>query len=257
MNTPPSGFAQYPRPQGLPSSVRAMPPGLHTEAIGEAWQLFQKQSSTWAVASLICIVVYLAVYIPNLFLTNYLEYGKFGIFPAPGSVPSGAGFLESFVLGLIPMAILTGFGGSMFLMALKQMRGQPIAVGDVFSAFGKVPQLMVAYICSIILTMIGFVLCIIPAFWVMGAFSLTPFAILDLNQGPFEALATSFRACGSAGSGFSMFGLLFLLGLIFWVGVIPCGLGLLVTVPLYSIALSIHYYYYFPEAFGPANAPVY
>ncbi len=256
METPP-GFAQYPRPQGLTSGVRALPPGAHIEAIGEAYTLFSREWTTWVAATLVAVGIYIVLYIPTLFVSSYLQYGDFSIAPQPGRLPNPVGFLESFLFSLVPACVYTMLGAGMIKMAIRQIRGLPIQVSDVFSGFRDVPRLIGAYICFAIMMLVGTIFCCIPGLWVMGAFSLTPFLIIDQKMGVFEALGASYRAAGGIVVGLTMFGLLILLSLVHSAGLIACGVGVLASLPVALIAMTIHYYYFFPEAFPSTPTPAF
>jgi len=249
METPP-GFAQYPRPQMpiLVSGIRPMPPGAHLEAISDAFKLVQKDMATWVATALLSAVIYLLFYVPTVVGSNMLEYGS--IIPAPGQLPSIAGVGESILLSLITLAVQVTLLTRMYKMALKSMRGQAISVGDLFADLGDAPRCFITIFCSSLLTAVGFLGCIIPAFWLSGAFSLAPFLVIDQGQSPFTAIGESFKVAGNFSVGISMFGIQLVLGIVAVAGLIACGVGVLITAPIVVVSMAIHYYYFFPEAFS-------
>jgi hypothetical protein len=254
MDTPP-GFAEYPRPQGLPAGVPSLPSGAHIEAIGEAWTLYKANSSVWSLTSFVAGLIYFIVSAPFGLLSNMLQYGQ--LVPPIGATPisNPVGFLEGMAVQTVPVIVYTFLGSGMLLMALKQLRGAPIQVGDLFSGGKFLGRLIVAYILTVIAIVAGCVLCVIPGFWATGAFSLTPFLILDQGQGSVDAMRGSLKAAGGFGMGLSMFGLLFLLGILNGIGLLVCGVGVLVALPVVVLAFTIHYFYFFPEAFASTTAP--
>jgi hypothetical protein len=255
MNTPPSGFAQYPRPQGLPSGVRPLPPGVHIEAIGEAFTLFQQDWQTWVLASFILCAICGAIVIPVLFINNLLTYGQLSFLNNRPSTFSLIGYAESQLLsiasGFIQMLMQCGLAS----MALKKLRGQSIGVGDVFGAFRFAPRLLGAYFCLYLIFIVTFIACCIPFLWSLGALVLTPLIIIDQDKGVFDAIGTSVKGVGGFVNAVCMTGMAFLLSLIGGAGAIACIVGVVATIPLAAIALVVQYYYFFPEQFAVAQAP--
>ena len=137
---------------------------------------------------------------------------------------------------------------SMFLMAIKQIRGYPIAIGDIFSGYRRTGPVIGAYLLMGIAVFVATLFCIIPGFYVAGALAFVPILVLDQELGVIESLEVSYNALKS--HAWSMFALLFVLGLVTLLGACACGIGLLVTFPTYIVALGLTYYNFFPNPPG-------
>src|SRR5262249_44329545 len=93
------------------------------------------------------------------------------------------------VLMLIGMLV----GGGLYGSALNQLRGGRVSVRDLLSAWDCFPQLLGAAILIAILTVIGAMLCVIPAYIVQGVFFFTIPLIIDRKLSVIEAMQTSFE----------------------------------------------------------------
>ena len=241
----------------MASGVQPLPPGVHIEAISEAINLFQKQWTTYVVATLLFGVIYMGAY----FL---MEIAMFAVLAAvsltgsPGSysgafpffaIPVGVGV--AVVMGLVFVSMYYGIAA----MALKQIRGYPIGIGDLFSVVRYSPRLLWTSICMGIAVVAGICLCIVPGLWACGSLRLAPFIALDQNKPAMESLSESWRVAGNFTVGMTMFGMMILIGFLQQAGAIACLVGLLATVPIGIIATCVEYFYFFPEAFGVQGMP--
>src|SRR5438034_7596344 len=119
--TPPN---PYPRPR------------VRFDAIPEAWALFQQQMGTWVLAAFLMLAVPAFVYFSWFIVITIIAGG----FDTRASVPplsDSQGILmviTTFVMTFAMWVCSTLLTGSMFRMAIKQVRGERISAGDVFSA---------------------------------------------------------------------------------------------------------------------------
>jgi uncharacterized membrane protein len=90
-----------------------------------------------------------------------------------------------------------------------------------------------------IIVVIGFILLIVPGIFAMIVFAFTTYLVIDRNLGPIEALKESARL--TKGHRWLLLGLFFLVLLINILGAICLLVGLLVTIPVTSMAI-IHAY---------------
>src|SRR5262249_33822023 len=109
-------------------------PGVRWEWISEAWNLFTKQWSVWVlmilVMYLIMIPVYLAVYLP-----------LFGVMMAAATtapqITDSLGTPMVSLITLVAMLVIYTISlwlyGGLYNSAFKQLRGEQIAVGNLFS----------------------------------------------------------------------------------------------------------------------------
>lgn len=90
-----------------------------------------------------------------------------------------------------------------------------------------------------IMVLIGFLLLIVPGFYIMARFWLFPFFILDKDMGPVEALKAASEA--SEGKRWFLFLLILVLVLLNIAGALLLGIGLLFTIPITFLALALVY----------------
>lgn len=241
-------YAQYPRPNRMPSGVTPLPPGPHIEAISEAINLFQREWATYVLAALIMFGICGGIY-GLLYFCLFATLG-FGSHPgASGDAP----FLVFPVVALLYIVLALAYLGFYYGiagMALKQIRGYPIAVSDVFGAFRFTLRLLGTNFLIGLASAVGICLCIVPGLWISGSLSLAPFIAIDQDKGVVDSLSESWRVAGTFGTGIALWGMMFLIGLVGMVGEFACCVGLLATVPISIIAMAVEYFYFFPNAFG-------
>jgi uncharacterized membrane protein len=196
---------------------------------------------TWILALVVGIVLYCAVFIPlNMgatFITGgYDQPHFFDRYYFTVELPMGL------VVGSAANVLTAGF----LFMGLKMARNERIQIADIFVGFRRFGSLYIASFITTLLMYLGFVLLIIPAMFLVGIFSLVPLIILDRGLGPIEAIRESYVKLKS--HGFSLFALLFVLGLINLLGLLLCCVGSLFTMPLIYIVLGLSYNVFFPKA---------
>lgn len=154
------------------------------------------------------------------------------------AIPEDLWFIDlalSLVAAAVQMVITLGVSG----ITLKICDGRPSGFGDLFAYY----PLLLTYFSSSLLVFaicfIGFLLLIIPGIIFMLWFQFYVLAIVDENAGPVEALKISYAtAKGNIWHILVFWSMLFFINL---VGMIPCGLGLFVTVPMSFIAWAYLY----------------
>jgi prepilin-type processing-associated H-X9-DG protein len=122
---------------------------------------------------------------------------------------------------------------------LGKIRNQEIGVVVLFDGFKVFLPALGAYLLIYILTVLGFLFLIVPGIIVALAFSLTYFFILDKNMGPLEAMKASFNI--TKGYRWRVLAIMALCGLINLLGILCLGIGILVTIPLATLALGTLY----------------
>lgn len=232
-----------PGPQGYTPK-----PTIRFEIIGEAWKLVQEQMGTWVGAVLITFIVgFIVRTAVNMIIAPLLGMSAAATAPTPGSPPDPNVFLNM-LPGLIGVGLISTavsfvvnyfFMGGMFRMAIKQMRGEPIAIGDLFSATDVLPSLLVLGILSSIAYMAGFVCFILPGFVVVGLLSLGVPLVVDQQMKPVEAMSRSWNTL--KGDWLMATLLVVCLGIVSGLGMLLCGVGYLFTAPILTIGIALIY----------------
>lgn len=109
-----------------------------------------------------------------------------------------------------------------------------------------------AGLLAFLLTLVGFVLLIVPGIMIALALSFVRYLVIDRNLGPIEALKESARL--TRGHRWALLGLFLMTALVNIVGALLLVVGLLVTIPVTSLAI-VHAYRTLQQKAG-AVAPV-
>ncbi len=202
------------------SSYPSPAPTVRFDVINQAWAMLQQQMGNWAVLMVVAIVI--------VGVLNWL-LGKLGT-------------VGSFVGG-IPSAIVAA---GLYRAALKHMRGETIAVADMFGVSDVIGPLIVASILTTIGVAIGFIFCILPGVALASLWMFTELLIVDKGMDGIEAMRQSFNALRREWLMATVFNIV--LALIGIAGIIACGVGLLITAPIAILSVTILYRDFFPES---------
>ena len=143
---------------------------------------------------------------------------------------------------LVLLSTATGIASAVLIIglmsiSLKLVRGEKALYEDILPKWHTIWRFALVSIITGVITLIGFVLLIIPGIYLMLRFALVKFLIIDRkNVGIIEAMHESSNL--TLGVKWELLGLLLVILLINILGVIPAGLGLLVTIPISMIALA-------------------
>ncbi len=215
------------------------------EWIGEGWQMFAERWQVWVLQMLIVFLIFAVPIVPF-----YLMMFAAQLNTAPGEVPE---FPALFFPLMFAVILISTLGGAFLLSGLyktafKQLRGEPISVGDLFSGGDVFLRVLGAMIVVSLLSTVGFILCILPYFVVIGLLHFTIPLIVERNLGIGEALNASVNATRTNWFMTTIF--VFVLYLLGSVGVYACGIGAFVSYPLLFTVTAIAY----RDVFGVAGA---
>jgi hypothetical protein len=181
--------------------------------LGEGWELFKKNIVGFIGFTLILLA--LAV--------------------LPGFLPE-----RLRPLGSIASSVLSGpLGAGFYIVAFKLIKQRATTFGDFFRGFNHFLPLFLASLVTGLLTLIGFVLFVLPGIYLAVAWIFTMPFIVDRKFDFWDAMESSRRVISR--NWFSWFVFLIVLILLNLVGFLLLGVGLLVTSPLSSCALAIAY----------------
>ncbi len=204
-------------------------------AIGVAWRLLREQLGTWILTT---FVLYLSLMGLGIILQLGMAAGlAIGVgLLGPIAVPVVMGtmfFLNMGVQGIV-------YGG-LFGMALKQVDGGEVAVGDLFSigGEGRAERLFKAGILMGVLGMLGFVFLFIPGLVFFGLSFFSIPLIVDGRMGAWAALKMSLRALGRDWISAALF-ILAMMALA-TSGMLLLGLGVLFTIPWCVLSCAVQY----------------
>ena len=227
MSEVPPQFAEYPR---VPQRPR-----VRIEAIGEAWKLLTQDLGTWALAGFITSVFAVVAFLP-LYLVAIIQL-------VASRTPTLGQMFIFYVLifgAMIALYIAQGLGyAGMYRMALKKLRGEPIAMKDYFAWDSSMITHAVASLIIALGVVFGSILCYLPGFIVGGLLMLTQPIIVARKCGVGEAVGTSWNLL--KGDLWMATGLYFLTSLVAGLGAIACGIGMFFTLALLPLTFAIVY----------------
>ena len=235
--------------------------------LGQAWTLLWARPGVWIPAFLLYLLISLVLWllwaIPSGTLATlqqtYLSIVTHTVPPSRALHPY-EDFAQNQVFALFLAGVNTLFYGGFYRMALRQMRGEPISVAGLFSAFpSALPLLMVGIAVPAALGLLEGVLIwllhrtlpsaaaistasmivIFPNLVLAGLVMFAPLLVLDTGANAAEALLGSVRLL----RGQWLMGVLFYIVAAFLggIGALACGVGMLVTYPLFLISLTVGY----------------
>lgn len=170
-------------------------------------------------------------------------------------------------IGLLILLYTAFLYGGLLRMAVRQVRGLPIRYPDIFSGgplFGRmlgamillglagygvemlteVPAFLLLWlrpkeIVAVILAFVFAFVLILCLFLILSALLLPAFALMADGVGVFDALRRSIRAMKA--QWLPATGFVLVLGLLVYASEIPCGLGLLATIPMMFLVCALAY----------------
>ncbi|MBN1482436.1 hypothetical protein EH223_10385 [candidate division KSB1 bacterium] len=147
------------------------------------------------------------------------------------AITSGTVIGELFVIG--PLSV--GF----FFVVFEKIRGKDVNIGDITKGFNYFVAAVLSNILVSFFVIIGFIFCIIPGFIIAALYLFTPAFIVEKNLDFWEAMEASRKLVMNHLFEIVIFALI--LGLINFVGLLLCGIGVIFTVPLTFAAMGIAY----------------
>lgn len=147
----------------------------------------------------------------------------------------GAATVLALVAAFLEIAVTLGIA----VIGLKLTDGESASFKDLHAHYRRMPAYIGASLLTGLLCLLGFALLILPGILFSVWFSFYALPIVDAKAGPLEAMGQSLRlARGNFWRIAGFWGWAFLLNLL---GLIPCGMGLLLTLPVTFIAWACLY----------------
>jgi uncharacterized membrane protein len=190
------------------------------EVIRLGWETFKK-NALLAIGILIGLVV-----------INSVISGITGAFDK-------SNFVVILVINILSLVVSTWLSVVMYRLIIKITDGKAVSTEDLKTEPMLLVRFFAAQLVAGILIVIGFVLLIVPGVYLALRFMFAPYAIVDKNLGPIEALKYSGEL--TKGIKWQLLGYSIVAILIILVGAIALLVGLLVAVPVVMFA-SVHIY---------------
>jgi uncharacterized membrane protein len=145
--------------------------------------------------------------------------------------------VPAFVFILLPVLVLLIVLASAFVFAgayraaFRQLRGQTTTISELFSEGDTVLRVIGAFLLVSLFVLIGSIFCILPAYVMAGTLQYSVPLVIERNLRVTDALRASWDATKAHWIQFTLFGLV--IQLIGQLGSLVCGVGLLITFPLF------------------------
>jgi len=184
----------------MPPGAMAPPPG---GAVGPVWTPMEAYSFAWKLVT----KRFGAVSVPLVvgFLVLYAIMGVFygGLIVGPqilvqqGVLDSSLALVATYAgmsIVLVVIIVVEAYMmGGFLTVALKAVRGQPTAIGDVFSGGRYFMRCLVGLIVFVILVAIGEILCFVPAVILLCGCWAWGYLVIDQGMGGVDALKRSWE----------------------------------------------------------------
>jgi len=197
------------------------------ESIKQGWEVFKNNKGLWVATLAVFVLMILSGpkqefrYLNGMML-SYPSFGLIGIIACIALLVSKIGYTK---------------------LALKILDGEsfewPKALEVTFNTHKVFWKYIGVSILYGLMTVLGFVLFIIPGFIFLAKYSMAAFLVIDNGSRPWAAMKES--AALTKGSKWRILGLLLVTTIINILGAVALGIGLFITIPVTLIAY-LHVY---------------
>ncbi len=203
-----------------------------TAIIAEGWGKTSGAKGTILLAFLIYIVI-----------SSIVSVTQGLIFPDPAVLFQqsrlGAGFFWLTLTIFISIPLTYPIMAGITLLGIRRSVDADIDAGSVLRAYAKTLPLTLLTVVSMLLTVLGYVLLIIPGIYLSVAYLMTFALMMDRDMGFWEALETSRKAITK--HWFKIIFLYLVMGIMFLFACLPLFIGLIWMLPLFTIVHGILY----------------
>ncbi|GIT97401.1 DUF975 family protein [Sulfurovum sp. TSL1] len=178
--------------------------------------------------------IFLAAFVVYVVIAVVVQVILGTFFPSPPP-PAEPNYLNQMIVTILSYPILMPLIVGVIMLAIRYSRGERLAFQSIFHYYHLTGRLSLAALFIYIMTVIGFVLLIIPGIYLSVAYIFTLPLIADKGMDIWEAMETSRKAVTK--HWFKVFGLFLLLSIIMTLGALALGIGLIWAVPLLFVTL--------------------
>lgn len=236
--TPESDFSPPPPPPesgtlAWPKAAEPQPAGASPDydfrigaVLSEAWQKTSGVKGPLWGAGFVVFLAMMVVIMVMAILSRALGLET-------GGIALGAALQLTFTVALYP------FMAGLLMIGIRRSVGLPVNWRMAFGYFSYLLPVVGAALLMMIMNCLGFALLILPGIYLSLAYTLTIPLVVDKGMGPWQAMEASRRAIHR--HWFKVFGLYLAMGLICFLSMIPLGLGLIWTIPMFIMVGGILY----------------
>jgi hypothetical protein len=217
------------------------------EWMSEAFTLFGREWLTWCLITLIYLTIFSVPIVIGYVAMVAVMLAAIGTGAAAGgnsgAGAGAAGAIVGMIFGMIVLVVVilsihAWLYAGMVRTAVKQLRGERIQVGDLFSGADVIAPAMITEVLQGLGMWVGLMLCIVPGYLLGGMWVFARPLVVDRRLTPGEALRTSFEVTKPHMWMYLVWFLLY--GLVVSAGS-AVGFGMIATFPIGHLMLMISY----------------
>ena len=178
--------------------------------------------------------IFLSVFVVYMAIVLVLQIILGIFFPSPPP-PAEPNIVNQQIVTILSYPVVMPIIVGIMMLAIHYSRGEVIEFQSIFRYFHLMGKLALAGILIYIITVIGFLLFILPGIYLSIAYIFTLPLIVDKGMDVWDAMELSRKTVTQ--HWFKIFGLFFLLSLFMALGVLTLGIGLIWAVPLLFVTL--------------------
>lgn len=178
--------------------------------------------------------VFLAAFVVYIVVAIIVQMILGIFFPSPPP-PAQPNLLNQQIVTILSYPVLMPLIVGVIMLAINYSRGERIEFKSIFNYYHLMGKLALAGIIIYIMTIIGFVLLVLPGIYLSIAYVFTLPLIADKGMDVWEAMELSRKAVTK--HWFKVFGLFLLLSIMMGLGALVFGIGLIWAVPLLFVTL--------------------
>lgn len=201
------------------------------DVIGESWRMVK---GTKGIIFGGLVIFYVVMFVATSVLGAIL--GTLGLL---SEASISAILIGQFVISVLASALTYPFLAGVNMVGIRRAANQPVSFNEVFSGLSMFVPLLVTAVVMTILIYIGSLLLLLPGIYLGVAYMLAMPLVIERGLSPWQALETSRKAISQ--HWFKVFGLFLVLGLIMALSMIPLGIGLIWSMPLFIISMGVLY----------------
>ena len=197
------------------------------DVIREAWQKTSGAKGPIWGATLLLSLAFIFI---NIVVSSLLHF-----LPGDANMAIGFQFASKMITSLAFAPVTAGI----MMIAIRRAVDYPINFKVAFNYFAYLLPILLAAVLTSFMTILGFMLLVIPGIYLSVSYLLVLPLIVDKDMGTWEAMEASRKAIHKCW--FRVFGIYFLMMIIYMLSVIPLGIGLIWTMPMFIMVGGILY----------------
>lgn len=158
-----------------------------------------------------------------------------GIFFPSAPPPAEPNYLNQLIVTILSYPVVMPLIAGVIMLAVKYARDEKIEFKHIFNYYHLTGKLSLAAILIYMMTVIGFILLILPGIYLSIAYVFTIPLIVDKGMDVWDAMELSRKTVTK--HWFKVFGLMLLLSIAMLLGALAFGIGLIWAVPLLFVTM--------------------